>query len=209
MSDALNLAWLVGAILVSLLVIVLAARLSRPLAELLGRSLKSTSITPSQTLLLARLVMFGLALIVAQALLRWPLALVLGRDGSAPQVDAGIAAAALAGVLGLLVWTYQTARPMVQAVTLRAINAAIPTTGEALVAEPTRTASSIARESLPSNTDAVTVVAPLFGPSLTGETTVVASHALDSTVRAADDSDATVRAGTGVDPDATLRSRDP
>src|SRR5579871_1760289 len=152
MSDALNLAWLVASILVSLAIIVLAVRLSRPLAELFGQSLKSTSITPSQTLLLARLLLIGLALIVAQALLRWPLALLLGRDGSALQVDAGIAAAALAGVLALLVWMYQTARPMLQAVTLRAIDAAIPTTGEALVAEPTRTGSSIAKESGPSNT---------------------------------------------------------
>jgi hypothetical protein len=211
MSDALNLVWLAAAVVAAILVMVLALRLSRTLAELIGQGhgLKAASITPSQTLLLARLAMVGLALVAAQALLRWPLALVLGRDGAALQVDAGIAAVALAGVLTLLVWVYQTARPMLHAVTLRAIDAAIPTTGEALVVEPTRTSASMVRDPIPSSTDAVTVVAPLFAQPLAGEAgaTLVAGRASDATVRAEPDADPTVRAGT--DPEATLRMRDP
>jgi hypothetical protein len=216
MSDALNLAWLVAAIVASVLVVAVALRLSRPLAELIGEGLGATSITPSQTLQLARLVTIGLALIVAQVLLRWPLAQVLGRDGAALQVDAGIAAAALACVLVVLVWVYQTARPMVQAVTLRTIDAAIPTTGQPPLAEPTRTSASTLREPIPAATDAVTVVAPLFAPPVTGEATVLSGHASDVTVRARDDADATalstrdadatIRAGS--DSEATLRVRD-
>ncbi len=225
MSDALNLVWLLAAILVSVLVIVVALRLSRPLAERMGRSLQASSITASQTLLLSRLVMIGLALIISQAMLRWPIALVLGGDRSWVPIDAGIAAVALACVLVLLVWMYQTARPMVQAVTLRAIDAAIPTTGEALVAEPTRTSASVVSEPRPSRggvgTDAVTVVAPLFARPPSDDATVVAGHAADATVvaeRMTENPDATVVASRAEEQptivaspidDKTLRVRDP
>jgi hypothetical protein len=214
MSDAMNLVWLAAAILVSVLVIVMALRLSRPLAALIGQSLAASSITPSQTLLLARLVMIGLALIASQAILRWPIALVLGGDRSALPIDAGIAAAALACVLVLLVWSYQTARPMVQAVTLRAIDAAIPTTGEALVAEPTRTSAPVVSPP-PSAGDAVTVVAPLFARPSVDAPTLVAGHASDATVvaRRADErtvdtrraSDATVDTRRASDPTVDTR----
>jgi hypothetical protein len=154
-------------------------RSSRPLARVIGRSFDASSITPSQTLLLARLVVVGLALILSQAILRWPVALVLGGDRTSLPIDAGIAAAALACVLVLLVWAYQTARPMVQAVTLRAIDAAIPTTGQALFAEPTRT-SSVVGGSLSSGSESATIVAPLFARPSTDAPTVLAGLAADS-----------------------------
>jgi hypothetical protein len=176
MSDALNLVWLVAAILASVLVIVVAFRLSRPLAGLLRQALKTSSVTASQTLLFARLLMLGIALLLSQAMLRWPLALVLASDRSQPQIDSEVAAAALAAVLVLLVWMYETARPMVQAATLQAIDAAVPTTGEVLVAEPTRTAS------VQSPTSALTVVAPLFARPPVGDATEVAGQGVEATV---------------------------
>ena len=135
-----------------------------------------------------------------------PVALLLGGgDRSATPIEAGIAAAALAAVLALLVWMYQTARPMVQAATLRAIDAAIPTTGTALVAEPTRTSMSVVSGPVPSATDAMTVVAPLF-PSLqaNGAHSGVAISD-DATEIAAQDGEATVLSGN--DADATQVSR--
>jgi hypothetical protein len=157
-----TIVWLVAAIVVSVLLIALALQLSAPLSSAILRAVKADSITRSQALLLARLLMIGLALVATQSILRRPIALLLGGDRSATPIEAGIAAAALAAVLALLVWMYQTARPMVQAATLRAIDAAIPTTGTALVAEPTRTSMSVVSGPIPSPTDAVTVVAPLF-----------------------------------------------
>jgi len=68
--------------------------------------------------------------------LRRPIAIVLGGDRQGATVEAGIAAGALFLILPLLVWTYQTTRPMVQAATLRALDAAIPTIGTAVLAEP-------------------------------------------------------------------------
>jgi hypothetical protein len=196
MSEAMRIVWLVAAILVSTVVIVAAFRLSRPLADLLGRGLKASSITASQTLLLARLLLLGLAVIISQALLRGPIALVFGGgDRSAAPIESGIAAAALGGVLVLLVWAYQTARPMVQAMTLRAIDAAIPTTGQAVAAEPTRTSASVISGPVPSATDAVTIVAPLFARPPATDPTIVAGRAADATVVAGRTSDATVVAG--------------
>jgi hypothetical protein len=191
-SDLATFVWLLSALVLSVLLIALTSRLSRPLAAELGRGLGS-SITPSQTLLLARLLMIGLALVATQAMLRHPVALILGGDSSAVSIESGIAAAALAVLLVLLVWVYQTARPMVQTVTLRAIDAAIPTTGTALVAEPTRTSASVVSSSpVPAPTDAVTVVAPLFARSTIEATTVIASRDADATVDTRRDADATV-----------------
>jgi hypothetical protein len=140
--------------------------------------------------MVVRLVLFGLALIAVQASLRRPLALLIGGAGSASSIEAGIAAAALAAVLGALVWSYESARPIVQRLTWRAIDAAIPTVTAPLAAEPTRTASVMNAGPIPSATDAPTVRA-------------IPSDA-DATLRAPD-ADATVAVASS-DPDATLRA---
>src|SRR5260370_39001692 len=54
-----------------------------------------------------------------------------------------MAAGALLLILPLLVWTYQTTRPMVQAATLRALDAAIPTIGTAVLTEPATRGSHV------------------------------------------------------------------
>jgi len=205
-SQLATIVWLVAAIVLSVLVIALALQLSPALASAILRCLSADSITKSQALLLARLLMIGLALVATQSILRRPVALLLGGgDRSATPIEAGIAAAALAVVLVLLVWMYQTARPMVQAATLRAIDAAIPTTGTVLVAEPTRTSMSVVSGPVPSATDAMTIVAPLF-PSVQANgvrSGVVISD--DATEIATQDGEATVLSGS--DADATQVSR--
>jgi hypothetical protein len=204
-----TLVWLVAAAILSVLAIVLTLQLSAPIASGLGRALGASSITPSQTRLLARLSTFGLALVITQAILRRPVALIIGGDASAVSIESGIAAAALSGVLVTLVWVYQTARPMVQAATLRAIDAAVPTTGQALMAEPTRTSVSVVSGGpVPAPTDAVTVVAPLFVvPRGTGTPTLVAGQADDATVLANQNTDATVV--THRDAEATVVAKRP
>lgn len=205
-SDVATLVWLLAAVLLSILVIVLTLQLSGPLAGALGRGLGSSSITPSQTRQLARLLLFGLALVITQAILRHPVALLLGGDASAVSVESAIAAAALAVVLVTLVWVYQTARPMVQAATLRAIDVAVPTTGAALVAEPTRTSVSVVSSGpTPAPTDAVTVVAPLFVTSRGA----VAGQTDEATVVAAPNSETTVIAHRDTDADATIVAHEP
>ncbi|MBV9583104.1 MAG: hypothetical protein JO057_31340 [Chloroflexi bacterium] len=176
----MTLVWLVVAVVDSCAVIALLFQLSRPLASALGQSLGSASV--SQTALLARLLMFGLALVTTQAILRHPIAVILGADGSSVSIESGIAAAALAAVLVTLVWVYQTARPMVQTVTLRAIDAAIPTTAAALTAEPTRTSISVMSSGpIPSATDAATLIAPLSVQPAAEVPTLVAGQVADAT----------------------------
>jgi hypothetical protein len=136
--------WLFAAVLLSVVLLALVPRLSASMVGALDPRVGGYSeVTPSQTQLVSRLLLLGLMVVIAQAILRRPLALVISGEPSAASVEAGIAALALALVLALLMWLYQTARPMVQAFTLRAIDAAIPTVGEPLHSEPTRTTMSV------------------------------------------------------------------
>jgi hypothetical protein len=184
----------------------LALRLSRPLANAIGQRVSASAITPSQTRLLARLLMCGVALLTIQAILRRPVALVLGGDRSSTPIEAGIAAGALAAVLLLLVLLYQTARPMVQALTLQVIDAAVPTVGTAPEAEPTRTSVSAIRGPIPSPTDAVTVVAPLALPTRDADATVPRFRDSERTLIARrPDSQATINSPSN--DDRTLRMR--
>jgi hypothetical protein len=78
----------------------------------------------------------------------------LNADGRAALTfESAVAAIALTLVLALCVWLFQTGRPVVQALTLRAIDAAIPTIGMAAVKEPTLTLTTV--------DDQATVLAPL------------------------------------------------
>src|SRR5215471_14547212 len=180
-NDLTHLAWLLAAIVISILVIALALRLSRPLANAIGQRVSASAITPSQARLLARLVLCGIALVTTQAILRRPVALVLGGDRSQAPIEAGIAAGALAAVLLLLVLVYQTARPMVQALTLQVIDAAVPTVGSAPETEPTRTSVSVVRTPTPQPTEALTVVAPLVLPARDADATIPRSRDSDPT----------------------------
>jgi hypothetical protein len=133
--------WLLVGIVISVYLLVLAPRLSRSLAKLIDDHVVSDA-TPSQTLMLARLFVLAVLLVVAQAILRRPIALLLGGGaiGAAP-LEAGIAALVLAAVLALLVWLYQTGRPMVQSATRHLIDAAIPTVAPATPAAVMLTAT--------------------------------------------------------------------
>jgi hypothetical protein len=194
-NDLTNLAWLLAAIAISTLVTALAMRASRPLAHAIGTRVSPSAVTPSQTRLLARLLMCGVALVATQAILRRPVALVLGGDRSWVPIDAGIAAGALAAVLLLLVLVYQTARPLVQALTLQAIDAAVPTVGAVPDKEPTRTSVSVVREPTPAPTDAVTVVAPLVLPPREADATVARPRTDAAVARPRADGQTTLRAG--------------
>jgi hypothetical protein len=176
-NDLTHVAWLLAAIVGSILVIALALYLSRPLADAIDRRASSSAITASQTRLLARLLMCGVALVVTQAILRRPVALIVGGDQSLLPVEAGIAAGALAALLLLLVLVYETARPMVQELTLKVIDAAVPTLGTSAQAEPTRTAAS----ATPRLSDAVTVLAPLVLPTRDAISTVTRRRDGDAT----------------------------
>jgi hypothetical protein len=141
--------WLAIAILLSVCLLAFAfPRLSRALAVELGSRVSTTpagpTVTPSQIRLVAQLVVLGALLVIVQAILRRPLALLLGGgERGSGTFEAAIAASVLALVLALLVWLYQSARPLVQSVTLRAIDAAIPTVAPAAQYEPTRTVTPI------------------------------------------------------------------
>jgi hypothetical protein len=141
--------WLAIAILISIyLLAIVLPRLSRPLALQLGSRVTTTAVgptvTPSQTLLVAQLVVLGALLVILQAILRRPLALLVGGgERGSGTIEAAIAATVLAVVLAVLVWLYQSARPLMQSVTLRAIDAAIPTVQPAAQHEPTRTVSVV------------------------------------------------------------------
>jgi len=198
------LAWLVVAIALAVCVLVLVPRLSRPVAFALQAQLSSSSaVTPSQTRLVAQLLVVGIALLVVQAMLRRPLSLVLGGQLGATTYEASIAATGLTLVLAIAVWLYQTARPVVQAATLRAIDAAIPTVEAAPLAEPTRTLSS----------SAPTLAAPLAaGVTLTAvapaEPTLLAPIPGDEQPTLRRDERTSLRA-PAADPDVTVRRERP
>jgi hypothetical protein len=118
--------WLGVAILVTLAILVLLPGCISWLAELLD-AWAARSEAANNTLLLARLITFSVEVVLTQAILRRPVALVLGTETS--QVESTIAAGALSLLLLLLVWTYQAARPVVRAWVFDSLDAAIPTVG--------------------------------------------------------------------------------
>jgi hypothetical protein len=144
--------WLVVAILIAVCVLALMPALTRPVAASLSSltelvvspTAPGRTITPGQIRMLARLLVFIAEVLIAQAVLRKPLAAVLGGDRQSAPVEAAVAAGALTILLGLLTWTYQTARPMVQAAALRALDAAIPTVGSVVRVESPTTTSPAA-----------------------------------------------------------------
>jgi hypothetical protein len=214
--------WLAIAMLISIyLLAIVLPRLSRPLALELGSRVTTTAagptVTPSQTLLVAQLVVLGALLVIVQAILRRPLALLVGGgERGSGSIEAAIAATVLALVLALLVWLYEAARPLMQSVTLRAIDAAIPTVELAPEHEPTRTVSVISPVSEAAG--ATQRVSPgvdeptLRAPSSADERTLQARPTADAETptlvtggREGVDPDDTV----GVDLDATVRTDRP
>jgi uncharacterized membrane protein YedE/YeeE len=173
--------WLALALSLALGATILLSRLAEPLAVALVPGLvklgahMGPSITPSEALLLERLVIAGIQVLLAQAVVRRPLALVVAGDRSASSFEAGIAAAALAVVLAGLVWAYQTARPAVYAAVLRVLDSAIPTVG---TTPPTVTSPHEAAITVPSGRQGVTTVRA--APQ--GEATVPRSHDGDTTI---------------------------
>jgi hypothetical protein len=224
-----TLVWLAIAVVLSVYLLAVAwPRLSRWLALELGRrfmtSASGPTVTPSQIRLVARLVVLGVLLVIVQAILRRPLALLLGGEPGSASFEAAIAATVLALILGLLVWLYQSARPLMQSYTLRAIDAAIPTVQPAPQHEPTRTvsivgaapAANVSTQRVSPVLDEPTLRAPsladgptLRAPSLADEPTLPVRPAPDAETptlitggRERVDPDATL----AVDPDATLRA---
>jgi len=193
-SQWIAVVWLGLAVVLSVCAIVLLSWQAEPQAASLGRRLarlgaaRGPSITPSQTLLLWRLVVAGIELLLAQAVLRRPLALVLGGERSASLFEAGVAAGSLALLLVGLVWVYQTARPMVYAAVLRIVDVAVPTAGSAPPAvavthEPSRSGGGgvVRRDADPtvraSRPDDATVASPR-----PDDATVASPHSSEETV---------------------------
>jgi len=186
--------WLLAAVVLSVVLLALVPRISAWMVDALKPRIAGYSeVTPSQTRLVSRLLLFGLMVVIAQAILRRPLALVISGAPSAASVEAGIAALALALVLALLVWLYQTARPMVQAFTLRAIDAAIPTVGVPLQSEPTRTTMSVV-------TAPTAMGLPVERTSAADEPTLRAAPADQPTQRTATADEPTQRTATADEP---------
>src|SRR5713226_466105 len=185
-----GLVWLGIALAITILLLALLPSLSQLLAAGLARlsaALASPDVPSSATfktaelLVVARLLVLAAELLIVQAVLRRPIALVLGGDRQVATVEAGIAAGALFLIFPLLVWTYQTTRPMVQAATLRALDAAIPTIGSAVLAEPVTRGSHIVappsvRQPTPLADDATAISSPR------DDRTVVAPRDGDKTV---------------------------
>jgi hypothetical protein len=212
-------AWLVIAVLTAVCLLGLLPRLSRPLATTLGRQVPSAStVTPSQVRLSVQLVVLGVLLVIVQAILRRPLALLIGgAEFSAASLEAVVAATALTLVLALLVWLYQSARPLVQAVTARAIDSAFPTVAAAPQAEPTRTLSVASDPTLRTPSPAAGPT-PGASPSVEEPTLRAPSPATEPTLPAdAQSGEPTLRVTPGadeprpreLDPDATLRADEP
>jgi hypothetical protein len=149
---ASGLVWLAVALAITVSLVALMPNLARVLAAGLARlsaALASPDAPSSATfktpelLVVARLLVLAGELLVIQAILRRPIAIALGGERQVATVEAGIAAGALFLILPLLMWTYQTTRPMVQAATLRALDAAIPTIGTAELTEPATRGSHV------------------------------------------------------------------
>jgi hypothetical protein len=198
--------WLALAVLISVCLLVVALPgLSRPLAIWLGSRVASKAVgptvTPSQILLVAQLVVLGVLLVIVQAILRRPLALLLGGgERGSGSYEAAIAATVLALILALLVWLYQSARPLMQSVTLRAIDAAIPTVAPAPDHEPTRTVTPVVSTLPATAADEPT----LRAPSSAEDRTLPAQPASEA------DTPTLITGGRDrVDPDATVRVNDP
>jgi hypothetical protein len=194
--------WFLAAAAVSIALLALLPRLSQALAKGVDRYARSA--TPSQTRLASQLAVLAIVLVIVQASLRRPLAFLIGGISGSAAYEAAIAATALTLVLALLVWLYQTGRPLLQTAMLRAIDSAFPTVQPALVSEPTRTVSVIAAD------------ATVRAPSREAATQRVESES-EATLRAQPDPEATVLRGADadvtvittapqVDSDATLRA---
>jgi len=196
-----GIAWLGVAVLITVVLLALMPRLSRLLAAGLARlsaalasadAPSSATYSTPQLLVVARLLVLAAELLIVQAVLRRPIALVLGGDRQVATVEASIAAGALILILPLLAWTYQTTRPMIQAATLRALDAAIPTVGTAVLAEPATGGSHVA-------------VSPRIGGKrslstrVAGRRTAISPSVGDTKLVSADDADRTVVSPRGGD----------
>lgn len=183
--------WLLGEVVLSVAILALLPVLGRALGNAIEVHTRPVaSVTRSQTRLIGQLLVLGIVLITVQAMLRRPLALIVNGDGRAALTfESAIAAIALTLVLALGVWLFQTGRPVVQALTLRAIDAAIPTIGTAAANEPTLTTID----------DQATVLAPRR-PSDPGPTIVA-----DPDATIADAAHAATTLLDAAAPDATLR----
>lgn len=194
--------WLIGEVLLSVAILALFPALSRGLAEAIGVLTRGASpVTASQTRLIARLLVVAAMLIAVQAMLRRPLALTLNSDGRAAlTVESAVAALALTLVLALGVWLFETARPVVQALTLRTIDAAVPTIGAAPLVEPTRGWTALEGE------------ATVLAASRPSDADATMAYATDAEATVADDADTTIIEGTpaafAVDPEATITDTD-
>jgi hypothetical protein len=162
--------WLAAALILAGCGSIVLSRLADPLALALAPRLVrlgehvGPSITPSEALFLQRVGIVVVQVLVAQAVLRRPVALVLGGQREAASLEAGIAAVALALVLVALAWAYVTGRPMLYSAVLRLLDSALPTVGsDAAISEPDvtaqptlRSAATVARVA----EEPATVVAP-------------------------------------------------
>jgi hypothetical protein len=189
--------WLVTGVMLATTILVVLPRLAPGLSTALfqqttaARASVGPSVTPSQTLLLSRLVLLSIGVVITQAIVRRPVALLLTAERSASPGEAAVAAVAVAVLLALLVWLYQTGRPIMQSLTLRAIDAAVPTMSAAPLAQPIRTLSPVT----PLSEDALALRGT--GPP---EATVLAGGLKELTIASPQPDELTRQALTGAEP---------
>jgi hypothetical protein len=162
--------WLVTAVISATIILATLPRLAPGLSRLVllqtmsAQASSFPTVTPSQTLLLSRLALFTIALLATQAIVRRPIALLLASDRSVSAADAALAAGALSLSLALLVGLYQTGRTIMQTLTLRVIDAAVPTVSSTPSTDTLRAVSAVA--SPPESANTLTAVAIRYEPTL-------------------------------------------
>jgi hypothetical protein len=123
-----SLAWLAGAVVVAVWLLLVAPPLARwaagPLAAL-------DRARPGLGVALARWLVAAGYVALAPAILRRPIVAVLGQVAEPTTVEASFAAISLALLILALYRLHWTASPLVEDATLRALDALVPTTGSA------------------------------------------------------------------------------
>jgi len=165
--EPLSAVWLAVAIVLVVWLFVVGERLTRFLDARLSQSLAfrvragsetPTTKVPETRLFVSLVLVIGYALL-GEAILRQPLAAVLGVYVEPTQVDAIVATVVLVLVLALLIGLYRTARPLIKAAAWYALDGVLATSGSDRVqrfyeADDTRAAITAVAAGAPRLSDA-------------------------------------------------------
>ena len=148
--------WLVGALVISVWLVVSGPALAAGTTHLLerlvapdGASAERRSVTRAGAGVAAGWIVAVVEVVLIQAVLRRPVVLVVGTLTDPSTVDAAFAAGTLILLILLLIWLHRSTRPLVEAATWQALDALVATSGseraQALAEEAdTRLATALA-----------------------------------------------------------------